>query len=273
MPEGNDPKLAETLDAPVYEAPKRGRSLTGFYIGVGIVATLVGLGIILYPHLRLKYAIHQLHSATQENNCSAHEYGVVLMAAMRGNGRAIDALITYRNKGLCDPWAIWFVLTGDAEVRAEFFRQLDRRPDEDALRLLDRVAKYAALDSPFVEGLHLSHGSRYLSGPRGIVVNLEPLEAESLEPPTLEVVRALLDYTRLRFADEFSEERALLDFGSAHDEPRYTALRWLCHIHAQDLSAVSVTLEKALKDPDWSIRDYAAAALKKIRGQDAKVQP
>jgi hypothetical protein len=53
--------MPESADQPA----KHGRSLIGFYIALGVVATLVGLGVWLYRPLRLAYAINRVESTVE----------------------------------------------------------------------------------------------------------------------------------------------------------------------------------------------------------------
>jgi len=210
MPEGNDPKLAETLDAPVYEPPKRNRSLTGFYIGLGIVATLVGLGVVLYPHLRLQYAIHQVRSATRTDDRGAGEWvELVSEAARRGDGNAIDALIMYHKQGLCGPLWLWQVAIGPAAGRAKLYRRLDQWPDEDVLRSLDGIARYIGDDVWRTDDIE---GYRYddlASGPRGLVANMEPPALKAADPRFQCAAQEIVAYVRRRFAKDLTGEKSL----------------------------------------------------------------
>jgi hypothetical protein len=54
--------MPELADQP----PKRERSLLGFYIAVGVVAALVGLGTLLFKPLRTQYAIYRVRHATYD---------------------------------------------------------------------------------------------------------------------------------------------------------------------------------------------------------------
>jgi hypothetical protein len=59
-------KLEETLDAKPYEPPKKGKSLLGFYIALGVVAALLGLGVWLWTPLKVQYYERQLLDSSDE---------------------------------------------------------------------------------------------------------------------------------------------------------------------------------------------------------------
>ena len=198
-------------------APKPGRSLTGFYIGLGIVAALVGLGVILLPYLRLQYAIHQVRSATRERYQGGAEWvDMVSDAAQRGNGDAIDALIMYQKQDLSGPIWLWQVATGPADVRAVFYRQLDRWPDADVLMALEGIARYIGNDlsmSDDIEEYHYNDSA----DPKGLVANMEPPAQKATDPKIRDAAQDLVAFVRRRFAKELADRKT--QGGNAAKQP------------------------------------------------------
>ena len=202
---------------PADQPARHGRSLVGFYVALGVVAVLVGLGVLLYQPLRLRYAIHRVEHAPQLYFPPIHPCAkvfvadkwliVCLDAARGGNRRAIEVIIdhagvTMPRSPLSEEMNIWgpdvAYLAAEAQPES-FFEALDRRDNQQTLQVLEAVRESSYGDS----------GLRY--GTEGGLPR-EVFLAESLEylagsgdAQARRVAQAALDFTRRRFARELAE--------------------------------------------------------------------
>jgi hypothetical protein len=124
-------------------APRKGRSLTGFYIALGVVAALIGLWVALRGPIELRYAIYRLqHPAWKANR--GDEYGWVILcgaAACRGNRGALEALM-----GRPESFSYWtrksalFTYFSIAEAQPRMVvKVLRTRQDEEVISVLEDV--------------------------------------------------------------------------------------------------------------------------------------
>jgi hypothetical protein len=195
---------------------RRGRSLAGFYIAVGIVAALFGLGVALRKPLTLGYAIHRVQSdrPTEPSGIGLRVrdrwLDVCLEAARAGNARAMEALVACSRPA---PRA-WDVEVRDmdfiglsrlflaAEAQPEVFvAALDRLDDRRAREVVEHIAASCAaaevgdqcdvcFDSPAAQAAELGRLSR------------------SGEPGLSRLAQATLEFVRCRFPEELTKDAA-----------------------------------------------------------------
>ena len=166
---------------------------------------LVGLGVLLYQPLRLRYVIHRVQSAKSldgfDSEFSYLEMVETCVAAARGGNRlAMDAVTdssAFGNAALGDGLSDVAYRVVASQPQA-FFEVLDRRPDEKVIRVLGDITD-ACLSEDQKELYMIEEPS----------VNKLAQELRKLtnsgNPEVRKVAQAALDFTRRRFARELAE--------------------------------------------------------------------
>ena len=193
--------------------PRPVRSLTRFYVAIGVVAVLMGLGILLYKPLRLKYAIHRLEHADPKECGLYRPLNVqcgrwiddVARGARRGNVPAMRALL----KQLSLPGSLELPVYDNAGWVAIhqpglFIQELERLPDEDVKmvlqRLLNDLSGYDDSVPGFWQEVQL----------KGFAQDFEN-RLQSKDRRIREAALAALDFMRRRFAKELAEDVTALE--------------------------------------------------------------
>jgi hypothetical protein len=181
---------------------KHGRSLTGFYIAIGVVAVLFGLGVALYRPLRLRYAAHLVQSAARREAPVVDAHWVVECAdaACRGNRLGMEAVIDASGTCWTEDETCYDLAYRVAKAQpGEFYEVLGRRPDKQVLRVLADIANActtvdAGGDLYGIEWPSVSALDKYL-------VDF----SKSREPEARRVAQAAHEFVRRRFAKELAE--------------------------------------------------------------------
>jgi hypothetical protein len=191
---------------------KRGRSLVGFYVALGVVAALVGLGVLLYKPLTLCYAIHAVRSGRCTElpgifpRARNRWLEVCLDAARGGNRRAMDALVECSRPGpgfdakvtdadFVGPSRLYLA----AEARPGVFgAALDRLDDRRAREVIEHIT-LSCLAGEVGDQCDAAFGS--LAHQAAELARLSRLD----KPGVARVAQAALDFARRRFARELAE--------------------------------------------------------------------
>jgi len=190
--------------------PRPARSLMGFYVAAGVILTLVGLGVLLYKPVRLRYAIYRLEHADPKecgwnrplNSECGRWIDHVARGACHGNVLAMRALL----KQLSLPGSLELPVYDNAGWVAThqprlFIQELDPLPDEGVKMVLQRLLNdLSAYDDPvpgFWPEVQL----------KGFAEDFEN-RLQSKDPRIREAALAALDFMRRRFTKELAEAAA-----------------------------------------------------------------
>ena len=215
------------MPEPTDQPARHGRSLAGFYVALGAVAALVGLGAWLWKPLTLAYAIHRVeHTAYQSAVSPLRFQGVAvadkwllycLGAASSGNQQAMRVIIDHAS--VLTPPSNMEKLTGRAagpavafmaaEAQSElFFVTLDRYHDEHVCAvlgvLLGECEDHFLLSStghllPWMPPTPAEAASSF----ERVLELADTLPAS--DPSVRSIAQSALKFTRLRFARELAE--------------------------------------------------------------------
>ena len=203
------------MTEPAFQPAKHGRSLVGFYIALGVVAVLVGLGAWLYRPLMLAYAIHRVEQTAEYLPIRpgmgipvADRWLVYCMEAARaGNRRAMAVVIEHA--GVKTPPSYQGNVTAPLEgpdvaflAAADqprlFFEMLDRFDDQQVLTVLK-----ALLDVPDASG-------EALFGSKQAARELEA-HLESQDGAVRAMAQVALDFVRRRFGADVRDDAEALE--------------------------------------------------------------
>jgi len=195
----------ELIDTP---PSRQGKSLTGFYIAIGVVGALIGLGTWFYKPLLTRYAIYKVRHATWDTFGEPRvdmEYGRWVCecaeAACRGNTLDMEAIIDASGFGDDALGEVTCEIAYEvaAAQPAAFFKVLGRRPDARGIQVLSDITAVCAKERPNNydwAGVSLQE----------VVSELKLCsESPDLEPEFRRTAAATLTFTRLRFAKELAE--------------------------------------------------------------------
>jgi hypothetical protein len=231
----------------------QGRSLLGFYIGLGVVAVVVGLGVWIFEPVKKRYAISQYKKANSEREVAGWIWRYLFDSASNGDREAFETLLSTNHP--CQDFVIMKGPGMTREQRAFFYDIVSRSSDSNAVLLLGwlsyGICNYygTPLDA---EGANTDVES--------MIILMEELSTSSDDPHAKELATEFVPIARrrgievligmLKQADSYERCRAVWSLGDLKD-PR--AIK---------------PLEELSSDPEAGVRAAAAEALKKIRGEE-----
>jgi len=207
------------MDAAVGAKP--GRSLVGFYVALGVVAALVGLGAWLYKPLHLRYAIYRLeHSVARDvppdwqalKECSA--------ASLKGNRPALKTIIDacgVRRFGMSiqlergAPDGGIYDNPAYAAFQAQpgpFLEVLSDCPDDQTKRTIETIMLIALSQDGF-RSAHRDEltGQKHCGFPSALelIRGMESHLAKVRRPEVRQALAVAIDFTSRRFARELTQ--------------------------------------------------------------------
>ena len=197
------------------DAPRKPRSLVGFYVGMGVVILLIIVGVLAYRPLRLRYAIYKVSKCqpivradgTTDGTTEDKWVLICLEGARAGNEKAINALISrldLRVRTTQPPgskeMAHSVVYLAALAQPGLFFEVLAKRNDKYV-----GVTLWCLNESLW--GPQRPHWGMNIGSP-GWYVDMFKFHVESHakrdHPERLRVSQHALDFTRRYFADELA---------------------------------------------------------------------
>jgi hypothetical protein len=196
------------MTEPADQPAKHGRSLTGFYVALGVVAALVGLGVCLHKPIRTRYAIYMVRNTAHGPEDQIPEgwmewVNLTVEAAARGDRSAMDALISQQS-GRPRFWPLCWVPHWPAPHRAAFYEELSHWSDEEVLAVLHSLSESIGQvlgQDEVIEGYRFEVPST----PQNFVVNLKPLAEKAESSEVRATASELIAFVRRRFAKELAE--------------------------------------------------------------------
>jgi len=208
---------------PADQPANRGRSLVGFYIALGVVAALVGLGAWMYAPLRLRYAIYRVEHPPAGSPLSSEQVADYTKwfsecgdSACHGNNQALAAVVAMPINPAEPPFSpgtfgYKYVILACKVQPERFFTALDQQPESQVVKVLHELDYGCRIKASITRGAFVSLGgipfySTGISRQRAAFL-VERFKAHSIsqDPDVRRVAEAALDFTCRRFAKKLAE--------------------------------------------------------------------